>query len=77
MVTGYIFTLLITRNFGAGTMGIFALSFAVLTVFSIIGRLGFLIPLHGYTYKKKTELKIIRLALFMAFNFRYAEQNVK
>jgi len=41
MITGYIFTLLITRNFGAGAMGVFALSITVLTVFSVIGRLGF------------------------------------
>jgi O-antigen/teichoic acid export membrane protein len=37
---GYIFTLLITRNFGAGTMGIFALCTTVLSIASILGRLG-------------------------------------
>src|SRR4030042_4198274 len=37
---GYIFTLLITRNFGADTMGIFALCTTVLSMASILGRLG-------------------------------------
>jgi O-antigen/teichoic acid export membrane protein len=38
---GYIFILLITRNFGAEGMGIFALSFTLLSVITVIGRLGF------------------------------------
>ena len=37
---GYVFTLLIARNFGAVAMGVFALSLTVLNVFSILGRLG-------------------------------------
>ena len=41
MVFGYLFTLLITRNFGAGAMGIFALSTTVLSIAAILGRLGF------------------------------------
>ena len=41
IATGYIFILLITRNFGAEAMGIFALSFTVLQISSVIGRLGF------------------------------------
>ena len=41
MLFSYIFILLVTRNFGAGAMGIFALSTTVLSVFSILGRLGF------------------------------------
>lgn len=40
MVFSYIFILLVTRNFGAGAMGIFALSTTVLSVFSIPGKLG-------------------------------------
>jgi O-antigen/teichoic acid export membrane protein len=36
----YIFTLLITRGYGAKAMGIFALSLTVLQVSSVIGRLG-------------------------------------
>lgn len=38
---GYIFTLLIARMYGADTLGIFALSVTILTVFSVVGRLGF------------------------------------
>jgi len=37
---GYIFTLIITRCYGAESMGIFALAFTVLQISSIIGRLG-------------------------------------
>jgi O-antigen/teichoic acid export membrane protein len=40
IVFSYIFILLVTRNFGAGAMGIFALSTTVLSVFSILGKLG-------------------------------------
>ncbi|NUO09147.1 MAG: flippase [Candidatus Brocadia sp.] len=40
MIFSYIFTLVITRNFGADAMGVFALSFTALSIFSIIGRLG-------------------------------------
>lgn len=41
MLFGYVFALLITRNFGAHAMGIFALSTTALSIFSIVGRLGF------------------------------------
>ena len=37
---GYIFTILLTRNYGAKIMGIYALSLVVLQVGTIIGRLG-------------------------------------
>lgn len=86
MLTGYMFTLLITRNFGAGVMGTFALSFTVLTVFSVLGRIGLDTALLRFvaeylsqelSIKIKTELKISRLALFAAFNLRYAKENVK
>ena len=40
MIFSYIFILLVTRNFGANAMGIFALSTTVLTIFTIAGRLG-------------------------------------
>jgi len=40
LVFGYIFTLIITRGYGAEAMGIFALSFTVLQISSVIGRLG-------------------------------------
>jgi O-antigen/teichoic acid export membrane protein len=41
IVFGYVLTLLISRNFGAGAMGIFALSATVLSMLAIVGRLGF------------------------------------
>ncbi len=40
IIAGYIFTLLITRGYGAETMGVFALSFTLLQISSVIGRLG-------------------------------------
>ncbi|UJS18257.1 MAG: flippase [Candidatus Jettenia sp.] len=40
MGTGYIFALLVARNYGAEAMGLFALSQTVLLVSSVIGRLG-------------------------------------
>jgi O-antigen/teichoic acid export membrane protein len=40
MLFSYVWILLITRNFGADAMGIFALSTTVLSVFSILGKLG-------------------------------------
>jgi O-antigen/teichoic acid export membrane protein len=40
MGAAYLFTLLITRNFGAKAMGIFALCFTVLQISSVVGRLG-------------------------------------
>ncbi len=41
IVTGYIFILLVSRNFGAEVMGILALSFTILQISSVIGSLGF------------------------------------
>jgi O-antigen/teichoic acid export membrane protein len=38
---GYIFTLLIARMYGADTLGVFALSITILTVFSVFGCFGF------------------------------------
>ena len=40
-ITGYLFMLLVTRKFGAYTVGIYALSLTVLEIFAIIGKLGF------------------------------------
>jgi len=40
IIAGYIFTLLITRGYGAEAMGIFALSFTLLQIASVISRLG-------------------------------------
>ncbi len=39
-LSSYVFTLLVTRNFGASAMGTFALSLTVITIFSVVGRLG-------------------------------------
>ncbi|MBZ0158363.1 MAG: flippase [Alphaproteobacteria bacterium] len=41
MVLGYAFTMLITRTYGAHTMGVFTLFITVLNIVSIVGRLGF------------------------------------
>jgi len=40
MIVSYAFTLLVTRNLGASAWGIFALSFTVLQITSVIGKLG-------------------------------------
>jgi len=40
MIVGYAFTLIVTRNLGASAWGIFALSFTVLQITSVIGKLG-------------------------------------
>ncbi|RMA93317.1 flippase [Hydrogenothermus marinus] len=40
LIAGYIFTLIITRGYGAEAMGIFALSFTVLQIASVVGRVG-------------------------------------
>ncbi|MCC6345713.1 MAG: flippase [Nitrospirales bacterium] len=41
MAFGYAFTMLITRTYGAHTMGVFTLFITVLNIVSIVGRLGF------------------------------------
>jgi O-antigen/teichoic acid export membrane protein len=45
LIFGYGFTLLITRNFGADSLGIFALTTTILTIVSIVGKAGFDIAL--------------------------------
>ena len=40
MASGYVFILLITRNFGAEAMGVFALSYTLLNITTVIGKLG-------------------------------------
>jgi len=40
MMVGYTFTLIVTRNLGASAWGIFALSFTVFQITSVIGKLG-------------------------------------
>ena len=39
IIAGYIFTLLITRGYGAEAMGVFALSFTLLQISSVIVKL--------------------------------------
>ncbi len=60
MLTGYVFTLLISRSLGAGAVGVFALSLTVLTVFSVAGRLGLDTALlrfvAEYTARERTDL---------------------
>jgi len=41
LLCGFAFTLFITRNLGADAMGIFSLSYTVLVIFVVIGKLGF------------------------------------
>lgn len=40
LITGYAFTLFVTRQYGAYTMGIYALSFTILNMLSIFGKVG-------------------------------------
>ncbi len=49
MTLGYIFVLIITRNLGAYTMGVFAISITVLEVFSVFGRIGLETALLRFT----------------------------
>jgi O-antigen/teichoic acid export membrane protein len=41
MLLGYVFTLMLTRTYGAEGMGLLALSITVLSIVSVVGRLGF------------------------------------
>ncbi len=52
---GYLFTLLITRGYGAEAMGIFALSFTVLQIASVISRLGMDTLLLRFTAEHASE----------------------
>jgi len=45
MASGYLFILLVTRNFGAGAMGILAVCMTLLNITAIFGKLGFDIAL--------------------------------
>ncbi len=60
MVLAYVFILLITRQLGADAMGIFAISFTILLILSVIGRLGFDTALirfvAEYSSKKRMDL---------------------
>ena len=60
MICGYIFTLLIARNFGATAMGILALTLTILNIGVVIGKLGIdnalLRFVSEYATKKKMEV---------------------
>ena len=72
----YIFTLLITRGYGAKAMGIFALSLTVLQVSSVIGRLGMDTALLRFVAEyssqgkwcliKEISKKALKLAIFFS-----------
>ncbi|RLJ70435.1 O-antigen/teichoic acid export membrane protein [Hydrogenivirga caldilitoris] len=57
IIAGYIFTLLITRGYGAEAMGIFALSFTLLQFSSVIGRLGMDTALLRFTAEYSSQEK--------------------
>jgi O-antigen/teichoic acid export membrane protein len=58
LLFGYIFTLIITRNFGADTMGIFALCTTVLSIASILGRLGIDTALLRFVAEYKAQDRV-------------------
>ncbi len=57
ILAGYIFTLIITRKYGAKAMGIFALSFTLLQISSVIGRLGMDIALLKFVSEYSVQNK--------------------
>lgn len=61
-ISGYVFTLLITRTLGAEAWGIFALSLVVLQMASVIGRLGMDTALLRFTaeYTAKGEINTLK-----------------
>jgi len=62
IVAGYVFTLLITRNYGPEALGIYTLSYTLLQITSIIGRLGMDITLLRFVaeYSAKGNWEIIK-----------------
>ncbi|RKX58726.1 MAG: hypothetical protein DRP29_06015, partial [Thermodesulfobacteriota bacterium] len=85
MIVGYAFTLIVTRNLGASAWGIFALSFTVLQITSVIGKLGLdtallrFIAQYNVQGKVKTAkyiylksiMVIVPLSLFLSVSFYY------
>ena len=57
IISGYIFTLIVTRIFSAETWGIFALCFTVLQITSVIGRLGLDTALLRFVAEYSTQGK--------------------
>ena len=78
---GYIFVLLLTRNYGAKIMGVFALSLVLLQVGSIIGRMGMdnavLRLVAEYNSQNKKDMayniykKIIKLIIPISFTISF------
>ncbi len=68
MMVGYIFTLLITRIFGADTMGMLALSLTILTAFSVVGRFGFDLALLRFVaeYSANGRMDFVKAAYMNA-----------
>ena len=77
LLCGYVFVLLITRNLGADAMGIFSLSYTVLSIFVVIGKLGFDAALlrfvadysstNRWDLVKEVYLKALRLIIPFSF----------
>ena len=77
LLCGYVFVLLITRNLGADAMGIFSLSYTVLSIFVVIGKLGFDTALlrfvadysstNRWDLVKEVYLKALRLIIPFSF----------
>ncbi|MDL1957448.1 MAG: flippase [Candidatus Desulfofervidus auxilii] len=85
LIIGYAFTLIVTRNLGASAWGIFALSFTMLQITSVIGKLGLgtallkFIAQYNAQGKVKTAkyiylksiMVIVPLSLFLSVSLYY------
>jgi O-antigen/teichoic acid export membrane protein len=62
LLLSYLFTLLITRIYGADTMGLFALSITILTILAMLGRLGFDTALVRFVaeYASQDRMDLVR-----------------
>lgn len=75
IIFGYIFTFLVANQYGAKAMGIFAISFTILQILSVIGRLGMdtvlLRYVSKYSFSKDYEtIKVIyKKAFISVFTF--------
>ncbi len=58
LIFGYVFIILITRNYGADTLGVFALASTILTMVSIIGKAGFDIALVRFISQHFTNNRL-------------------
>lgn len=71
MVLGYIFTLLLTRNYGAETMGMFSLSLTLLNIFVTISIFGLDTALIKFVaeYRSKNEYFLVKETYQKSFRF--------